>query len=136
MLERRSDAPASLQAPLPFEGVLGAAGAGVARVTTPLRRRIISKREIAEICASMQSLVEEDLARGRFLHRRRYCDACECVVCAAGFMQYERYALCTQCATEYAVATARGIALSVGRFVRDKNFGETGDYALDPVLSD
>ncbi|HTE86281.1 MAG TPA: hypothetical protein VK821_16275 [Dehalococcoidia bacterium] len=135
MLERRMDLSPRPYLP-PLEDVLGAVGTTIGRVAKRPRRRAVSKREIAEICASMRLLADDDLARGFIADRRRYCDACERAVCAAGFVQYERYALCNHCATEYEVATVRGVTSSIGRFVRDKNFGETGVYALESVWRD
>ena len=79
----------------------------------------------------MVLFIEEDLSKGTQPSDRRYCDACERLRSAAGFVQYERYCVCNPCATEYEVANARGIALSAGQYVRDKNFGEAGFYALD-----
>ena len=99
------------------------------------RRRTLSKREVAEICSSMRLLAERDLAQGFLADRRRYCDACQRAVPAAGFVQYTRYAVCNHCAMEFEVASARGRAETIGRFVRDKNFGETGRYVLDSILS-
>ena len=97
------------------------------------RRRTLSKQEVDEICASMRRLAERDLAKGYLAGRRRYCDACQRAVPAAGFVQYTRYAICNHCAMEFEVASARGRAETIGRFVRDKNFGETGLYVLDSV---
>jgi hypothetical protein len=99
------------------------------------RRRALSRRAIEEICASIRMIAVDDLAKGRLLAPKRYCDACQRVVCSAGFVDYGRYALCNCCAMEYEVASARCVTSSIGRYVRDKNFGETAAYALDTVLS-
>jgi hypothetical protein len=84
----------------------------------------------------MRAFVEDDISKGTQTTDRRYCDACERLRSAAGFVQYERYVICNLCATEYEVANARGIALSAGQYVRDKNFGEAGFYALDSGFYD
>jgi hypothetical protein len=118
----------------PLENMLGTVGVGVVQEEKRQRRKTLSKREIEEICASMRMLAADDAARGLLKDHRRYCDACQRAVCAAGFVQYDRYALCNHCATEYEVAAARQLASSIGRFVRDKNFGETGVYALESLL--
>jgi hypothetical protein len=84
----------------------------------------------------MHLFVEDDITRGTQPWDRRYCDACERLRSAAGFVQYARYSLCNLCAIEYEVANARGFALTAGQYVRDKNFGEAGFYALESKFDD
>ena len=84
----------------------------------------------------MHLFIEDDVSQGLSLGERRYCGACERVRSAAGFVQYDRYVICNPCATEYEVANARDLALSAGHYVRDKKFGETGFYSLEPELDD
>jgi hypothetical protein len=64
----------------------------------------------------------------RRLDQRRYCDACEQGRPSAGFVRYERYTLCKTCATTYALAVARGLAVTPGQYVRDTRFGDTWLY--------
>jgi formate dehydrogenase maturation protein FdhE len=78
----------------------------------------------------MKLFVDDDLSRGMAATSRNYCDACQRARPAAGFIQYDRYAICNCCATEYEVARARGTIASPGQFVRDKHFGEGEAYAL------
>jgi hypothetical protein len=78
----------------------------------------------------MRLFVEDDLARGTLRHAKMYCDGCERPQAAAGFISYERYALCNNCATEYEVARARGAVASAGQYVRDKHFGDGDLYDL------
>jgi hypothetical protein len=96
--------------------------------------RALTKRQLDAIRVAMRHRVDEDLARGRSLAERRYCDACERACAAPGFVSYNRYLLCNTCATEFEVANARGLPVSAGQFVRDINFGETGRYALDAIF--
>lgn len=95
--------------------------------------RPLTKSQVAAIRAAMQLFVEDDLAKGITADRRLYCDACQGVRAAAGFIQYNRYQVCNACAIEFEIAHARGVAASPGQFVRDKNFGESSRYALDGV---
>lgn len=98
--------------------------------------RAISRSRLAAIRAAMYRFVQDDVSRGLAPDERRYCDACECPRAAAGFVQYDRYLICNACATEYEIANARGLAVTAGQYVRDKNFGETGCYALDPEVEE
>lgn len=98
--------------------------------SVPASRRL-KAGQVAAIRDAMQVLVKEDLAKGVSQDNRLYCDACEQVQPAAGFIQYDRYAVCNRCAIEYEIAHARGIADTAGQYVRDKHFGESGLYALD-----
>ena len=91
----------------------------------------LSTSQIASIRAAMHLFVEDDESSGHLLDQRRYCDACERVRPAAGFIQYGRYALCNPCATTYEIARARGMAVSAGQYVRDRRFGETLAYTAD-----
>lgn len=103
----------------------------VSSVASDGARQSLSTSQIASIRAAMHLFVEDDEASGRMLHQRRYCDACERVRPAAGFIQYDRYALCNPCATTYEIARARGMAVSAGQYVRDHRFGETLAYSLE-----
>jgi hypothetical protein len=96
----------------------------------------LSRTQLAAIRAAMHVFVEDDISQGTRPEDRRYCDACERLRSAAGFVRYERYIICNLCATEYEVASARGITLSAGQYVRDKNFGEAGFYSLDSEFDD
>jgi hypothetical protein len=87
-------------------------------------RHPLSTRQTASIRAAMQLFVEDDIASGRPINQRRYCDACERNRPAAGFIQYTRYSICNACATSYELARARGLAISIGQYVRDRRFGE------------
>lgn len=91
----------------------------------------LSASQVASIRAAMSLFVEDDIARGRALDQRRYCDACEKVRPAAGFIEYERYAFCNACATIYEIARARGLTITPGQYVRDSRFGETLKYSIE-----
>jgi hypothetical protein len=97
-------------------------------------KKSLSNGSVAAIVDAMRALLEKDLALGTAIGRL-YCDACQQVRSAAGFVSYGRYNICNRCATEYEVANARGKLTTVGQFVRDKNFGETAGYALDSILT-
>ena len=84
----------------------------------------------------MQLFVEDDVAKGLSVDKRLYCDACERVRPAAGFIQYDRYSVCNACAIEYEVARARGLTATAGQYVRDKHFGEAEHYAVEALLKD
>lgn len=92
--------------------------------------RPLSAAQVTAIRSAMRVFVDDDLARGIEPQRRLYCDGCERARPAAGFIQYERYAMCNECATEYEVARARALLASPGQFIRDKRFGEGDFYAL------
>jgi|GEM_PF-3611164 len=116
----------------PRDSLFPAAGDGGAlrgRGSAPMVRPL-SAAQIEAIRRAMRVFVEDDLARGEEPHRRAYCDGCERARPVAGFIQYDRYSLCNDCATEYEIARARGIVASVGHYVRDKRFGEGEYYAL------
>jgi hypothetical protein len=98
------------------------------------KKKSLNNGRVTAIIDAMRALLEKDLALGPAVGRL-YCDACQRVRGGAGFVSYGRYSICNQCATEYEVANARGIPTSVGQFVRDKNFGETGRYTLDFLLT-
>jgi formate dehydrogenase maturation protein FdhE len=87
-------------------------------------RHPLSTRQMASIRAAMQLFIEDDIANGRPVHQRRYCDACERNRPSAGFIEYSRYAVCNDCATSYELARAHGLAVSIGQYVRDRRFGE------------
>jgi hypothetical protein len=80
----------------------------------------------------MRLFKEEDLARGASTSRKVYCDACQQTQPAAGAIRYGRYQVCNACATEYELANARGLAGSIGQFVRGRQFGERLDLLFDP----
>jgi hypothetical protein len=127
MLDRRADTPAGnlLQEIQPL---------GLHWSTPNHSPRLSKRKRIAAVIDAMRRLAEKDLAR-HDLVARKYCDACQRVRPGAGFVHYGRYAVCNACATEFEVANVRGLLTTIGRFVRDKNFGETAQYALDPALS-
>jgi hypothetical protein len=133
MLEHQPEHSAGTYLPTFDASLVSLAGNLVEEVKRP-RRRVLSKRAIEEICASIRMRATDDLAKGRLTAPKRYCDACQHVVCSAGFLDYGRYALCNHCSMEFEVAAARCTTVSIGRFVRDKNFGETAAYSLDTVL--
>jgi formate dehydrogenase maturation protein FdhE len=89
--------------------------------------RNLTLRQLRAIQAAMHLFVEEDLHQLDKPEGRLYCDACQRPQPAAGFIRYCRYQICNGCATEYEIARARGLAGSVGQFVRDRQFGETLD---------
>jgi hypothetical protein len=92
--------------------------------------RPLSAAQVAAIRSAMRVFLDDDLSRGIESQRRLYCDGCERARPAAGFIQYERYAMCNDCATEYEVARARALLSTQGQFIRDKRFGEGDYYAL------
>ncbi len=55
---------------------------------------------------------------------RRYCDACERAVPAAGCEHLDRYTLCAACRQDYLLTWTLGQRRSPGQYVRDKRFGE------------
>lgn len=92
--------------------------------------RALTRAQVDAIRTAMHLFVEDDIARGNIRQARLYCDACECARPAAGFIQYDRYAMCNRCATEYEVGRARGQVGSAGQYVRDKHFGDGALYEL------
>lgn len=102
---------------------------GRTQVAAPAERTL-SAEQVAAIRAVMRLFVEDDLANGVAPNKRMLCDACQTAQPSLGFIEYDRHLLCNGCATEYEVARARGLALSAGQYVRDKNFGEAEAYAL------
>ncbi len=92
--------------------------------------RTLSPALVEAIRSAMRLFVEDDLARSPLRPSKLYCDACERVRPAAGFIQYDRYGLCNLCATEYEVARARGQVATAGQYVRDKHFGDGALYEL------
>lgn len=98
--------------------------------TRPPAARPLSAAQVGAIRAAMRVFVEDDLARGADEQRRSYCDGCERARPAAGFIQYDKHALCNGCATEYEVARARGLVPTPGQYIRDKRFGDGDSYAL------
>jgi formate dehydrogenase maturation protein FdhE len=103
------------------------------RGATPRRipaARPLSAAQVEAIRSAMRVFVDDDLARGTEPQRRAYCDGCERARPAAGFIQYDRYCLCNDCATEYEVARARALVSTPGQYIRDKRFGDGDYYAL------
>jgi hypothetical protein len=92
--------------------------------------RTLSVSQIQAIRTAMALFVEDDLAGGALPSQRLYCDACERVRPAAGFVRYQRYNFCNICATEYEVARARGVLSTAGQYLRDKRFGDGDLHAL------
>jgi hypothetical protein len=104
----------------------------VQRTAAPLHEpRPLSERQVGAIRTAMRLFVQDDLALGRAAAERLYCDACELPQPAAGFIRYGRYQVCNSCATEYELVRARGLAGSIGQFVRDRRFGERLDLLLE-----
>src|SRR5579884_2899674 len=95
------------------------------------RPRPLSERQVGAIRTAMRLFVDDDVAQGRTPADRLYCDACELPQPAAGFIRYGRYQVCNACATEYELVRARGLAGSIGQFVRGRRFGERLDLLLD-----
>ena len=103
----------------------------IEETSSSARGRTLNERQIRAIQSAMQLFVEDDLTRGELAEQRLYCDACQRAQPAAGFIRYCRYQICNTCATEYEVAQARGLTLSAGQFVRDRQFGEMLDLQLE-----
>ena len=99
-------------------------------------RNRLTPSQLAAIRDAMQLFVADDVANGLSLDKRLYCDACERVRPAAGFIQYDRYSVCNACAIEYEVARARGLTATAGQYVRDKHFGEAEHYAVEAFAQD
>jgi|SRR5579875_296775 len=107
----------------------------IQQASVPSRRpRPLSERQIGAIRTAMRLFVDDDVAQGRTVADRLYCDACELPQPAAGFIRYGRYQVCNACATEYEIVQARGLAGSIGQFVRGRRFGERLDLLLDSAL--
>ncbi|MFN0143832.1 MAG: hypothetical protein ACKVP6_10370 [Mycobacterium sp.] len=128
MLEQQS--PTTLGRPR--VGAQTPAGRPIGRRTrsTPPTGRDLSAEQITAIQAVMRLFIEDDLANGVLSRKRMFCDACQQPRPALGFIQYDRHLVCNECAVEYEVARARGLALSAGQFVRDKAFGEAEAYRI------
>jgi formate dehydrogenase maturation protein FdhE len=91
-------------------------------------RHSLSTRQVSSIRAVMQLFIEDDIASGESVSERRYCHACELRRPAAGFIQYDRYAICNACATNYELARATGLAEDIGQYVDAGHAGETLEH--------
>lgn len=127
--------PRSIPSPVQPVSTIGPAPQRAASGRLPVAARAVVARplstaQVEAIRGAMRVFVEDDLARGVDETRRTYCDGCERARPTAGFIQYDRYALCNACATEYEVARARGLVATPGQYIRDKRFGEGDSYTL------
>jgi len=82
----------------------------------------------------MQLILEDDLTLGVSPAAFIYCPACERERLRVGAVPYQRYFVCNLCATEFEIAKATLGTLSIGRYIRDKRYGESERYALPPSL--
>jgi hypothetical protein len=82
----------------------------------------------------MRSFVADDLALGVSPAATLHCPACERKRPRAGAIPYERYLVCNLCATEFEIARVGLAPLSIGQYIRDKQFGESERYALPQSL--
>lgn len=96
----------------------------------PVEERALTASQVEAIRVAMKLFVEDDLSQGVVGSSRIYCDGCERPRPAAGFINYDRYVLCNNCAIEYEVARARGAITTPGQYVRDKHFGDGDLHAL------
>ena len=120
--------------PSPAGGAVGRAMPATS-FAAPTATRTITPEQVEAVRAVMRLFIEDDLKNGVAADRRMYCDGCEQPRSMAGFIQYDRHALCNDCATEYEVARLRGLTCSVGEFVRDKVFGDAELYLLPAAPS-
>ncbi len=98
------------------------------------RKRRLTAHQLTAIAHVMQLFVEDDLALGVSPDASIRCPACERKRPRPGAISYGRYFICTGCATEFEVARASRGPLSIGQYIRDKQYGESERYALPPAL--
>lgn len=108
-----------------------AADTGAVWVVPPLVHEL-SERQLAAIHTAMRGFVEDDLRNGVSAWKRMVCDACHETRPLPGFIQYESAHLCNDCAIDYEIARVRGVALTIGQFVREQTFAPPDGATLDP----
>jgi hypothetical protein len=79
--------------------------------------RWLSAEQVRAVAAVMRLFVEDDLANGVSPARGLWCDACERVRPAPGFIRYEQRQVCNACATEYEIQRARGLVRSIKEYL-------------------
>jgi hypothetical protein len=95
--------------------------------------RTLSPKQLAAIKTVMQTFIADDLDRGVSPATRLYCHGCRGPRPQPGFLMYERYQLCNDCATGYETLLTSGQVATPGQFVRDRRFGEEFQWQLDQV---
>ncbi len=86
------------------------------RATTPVGRWL-TPEQVRAVAAVMHLFVEDDLANGVSPSHGLWCDACERVRPAPGFIRYEQRQVCNTCATEYEIQRARGVVRSIKEYL-------------------
>ncbi len=79
--------------------------------------RWLTPEQVRAVAAVMRLFVEDDLANGVSPSRGLWCDACERVRPAPGFIRYEQRQVCNPCATEYEIQRARGLVRSFKEYL-------------------
>lgn len=79
--------------------------------------RWLTPEQVRAVAAVMHLFVEDDLANGVSPSRGLWCDACERVRPAPGFIRYEQRQVCNACATEYEIQRARGLVRSIKEYL-------------------
>ena len=92
-----------------------------------LTEHALIRERSGAVQAAVRRCPEDDTTYGRLRHDRQYCDACERVRPAPGFIQDNRYGICTACWTEYERARTAGLVNTPGQYVRAKRFGDIGE---------
>jgi CheY-like chemotaxis protein len=82
----------------------------------------------------MQLFIKDYLDRGIPPDSFILCSACQKRRPRAGAIPYGCYLLCNRCAVEFEVARVADPPLSIGRYIRDKHYGEGERYVLSPEL--
>lgn len=79
--------------------------------------RWLTPDQVRAVAAVMRLFVEDDLANGVSPARGLWCDACERMRPAPGFIRYEQRQVCNACATEYEIQRARGLVRSIKEYL-------------------
>ncbi len=79
--------------------------------------RWLTPEQVRAVAAVMHLFVEDDLANGVSPARGLWCDACERVRPAPGFIRYDQRQVCNACATEYEIQRARGLVRSIKEYL-------------------
>jgi hypothetical protein len=88
-------------------------------VARPGALRRLTPRQLTAVQMAMRVFVEDDLARGVPVDRRRHCGACRKERPAAGFIEYGPHAVCNRCATAYEVARLSALVSRIEPFLED-----------------
>jgi hypothetical protein len=82
--------------------------------------RPLTATQAAAVHRAMRVFVDDDLSRGISPLMLSYCAACEGLRPRPGFIAYDGYALCNQCAIDYEMARMSGGVNTIESYLRTR----------------